>query len=80
MQPNTYSDSDFMKDSIRSKKDPVNEEQVITDGAYDCGQCPYRAQCPGRITNLRWGMNGQDILSGTRNCNYKEDILYVKED
>ena len=25
-------------------------------------------------------MNGQDILSGTRNCNYKEDILYVKED
>ena len=118
MQPNTYSDSDFMKDSIRSKKDPVNEEQVITDGAYysfdnaeaaaekgilivptaltgtetnqlcadftlsddgeaihscpngckpfeqkyhentkridakfsrkDCGQCPYRAQCPGK--------------------------------
>ena len=25
-------------------------------------------------------LNGQDILSGTRNCNYKEDILYVKED
>ncbi|MDD7026122.1 MAG: transposase [Segatella copri] len=118
MQPNTYSDSDFMKDSIRSKKDPVNEEQVVTDGAYysfdnaeaaaekgilivptaltgtetnqlcadftlsddgeaihscpngckpfeqkyhentkridakfsrkDCGQCPYRAQCPGK--------------------------------
>lgn len=34
IQPNTYSDSDFMKDFIQSKGDPLNEEQAITDGAY----------------------------------------------
>lgn len=53
MQPNTYSDSDFMKDSIRSKKDPVNEEQVITDGAYDCGQCHTVPSVPEKIKRNR---------------------------
>lgn len=34
IRANTYSDSDFMKDSIQSKEDPESEEQIITDGAY----------------------------------------------
>lgn len=34
IKPNTYSDSDFMKDTIASKEDPSSEEQIITDGAY----------------------------------------------
>ena len=34
IQPNTYSDSDFMKDTIAAKEDPVSEEQVLTDEAY----------------------------------------------
>ena len=34
IQPNTYSDSKFMKDVIESKESPDVEEQVITDGAY----------------------------------------------
>ncbi|MBR1865241.1 MAG: transposase, partial [Lachnospiraceae bacterium] len=34
IRSNTYSDSDFMKDTIRQKDDPASEEQVITDGAY----------------------------------------------
>lgn len=34
IQPNTYSDSDFMKDTVSAKGDPEAEEQIITDGAY----------------------------------------------
>ena len=34
IQSNSHSDSDFMKETIRARENPEQEEQIITDGAY----------------------------------------------
>lgn len=93
IRPNTYSDSDFMKDSIKAKKDPGLEEQCITDGAFYSSENAEAAAIKGILivptsltgsesnplcSDFELGEDGESIKRCPNGCEPISQIYNVK--